>query len=98
MTSQDITLTKAPDSVTSNTITVIYNANDFPPRSRIEISITLNGKEFYIANEFISVSKRFELEKLSQDVISTAATKILLYVKEDLDSEGGIWDTQDNMK
>ena len=96
--SQDLTLEKSPLTINSTEITVAYLENEFAPRSRIELSVTFNGEEFYDAPEFISVSERFTLEKLSQEIISTAADTILIHILEDSDSEGGVWDTQDNLK
>jgi hypothetical protein len=98
LNSDEVTLVKIPDTITDTELKITYNANDFAPRSRVEVKITFNGDEFYLAPEFISISKRFELDRLSQEIISKAATKVLLYVKEDLEAAGGIWDTQENLK
>ena len=98
LTSQDLEIIKTPLSVTSSEIQVQYEANDFAPRTRVEVSVTFNGEEYYDAPQFISVSERFNLERLSQEIISSSAETILIHINEETESQGGVWDTQENLK
>ena len=96
--SRDLTSIKVPISITSTEILVTINSNEFLQRSRIDVKISFNQIVFFNSPQFISVSSRFCLDKLSQNFVSLRANKILAYIVEDVESAEGVWDTQNNLK
>lgn len=98
LVSTDFVIQKVPASITATELTVQVSPHEFLSRSRVDIQVSFDGEFFYQSPTFISVAKRFELDRLSQQFISSSANKVLIYVVEDSESAGGLWDTQANLK
>lgn len=97
LTSGSIEITKVPTFVSDTKLEVTVLANEFLARSRVELKATFNGITYISSPKFISVAKRFTLQRLSQDYTLSSADKILVYIEEEVDSTGGLWDTQQNL-